>query len=71
MVDDEDLLKLFQFLEEAYAIGKEFIFGPSPLELSEELKDMEFIRYAAYYCKAIYLWIDSDSNHIFQFHLKF
>jgi len=71
MIDDEELLKLFQFLEESYTIEKEFIFVPSPLELSEELKDKQFIRYAAYYCKAIYLWIDSDSNHIFQFHLKF
>lgn len=71
MIDDEELLKLFQFLEEAHANEKEFIFAPSPLELSDELKDMQFIRFATYYCKAIYLWIDSDSNHIFQFHLKF
>lgn len=71
MIDDKELLKLFQFLEEAYVNEKEFIFAPSRLELSEELKDMQFIRFAAYYCKAIYLWIDSDSNDIFQFHLKF
>jgi hypothetical protein len=68
---DNEFTELFQFLEEAYTLQKDFIFSPSTHYLSESIKELKFIRFASHYCRDLYLWVDNDSKKIFDIHLKF
>ncbi|SDZ66378.1 hypothetical protein SAMN05421736_12726 [Evansella caseinilytica] len=70
-LEDPEVQQLFDFLKEMCSVTKDFGFILKPWLLSDELKQLQAIRFAAHYCQDVYLWVDNDTERIFEIQFKF
>ncbi|SDZ66371.1 hypothetical protein SAMN05421736_12725 [Evansella caseinilytica] len=70
-LEDPEVQQLFDFLKEMFSLKKYIVFPPKYWSLSDELKQLQAIRFAAHYCQDVYLWVDNDTERIFEIQFKF